>query len=73
MSATTRLPIKSIQEFIKSTRNNLGKPLIAMDYGRKNIGIAISDGSHQISRPLGVIDAQQSLNGSFISADIHEN
>ena len=58
-----RLPIAAdVGEFRSRLRPNL--PLLAMDYGRRRIGLAISsDPKWTIARPLGVVNARQPLSG----------
>ena len=58
-----RLPIAAnSSEFRSRLRPNL--PLLAMDYGRSRIGLAISsDLMRESARPLGVVDARRPLSG----------
>jgi len=46
--------INTVQEFYKFFIK--GKPIISIDYGKRKIGIAISDPNHNISMPLCLID-----------------
>ncbi|MDC0864477.1 Holliday junction resolvase RuvX [Rickettsiaceae bacterium] len=46
--------INTVQEFYKFFTK--GKPIISIDYGKRKIGIAISDPNHNISMPLCLID-----------------
>lgn len=58
----------NLQEFCQLIK--IGRPIIALDYGQKKIGIAISNQEHTIAMPLTIITGSNDSNKFQAISDI---
>ena len=62
--------IRNIKEFLEKTKT---RKILALDMGKKKIGLAISDPNHKIVNPLEVLkNAPESKSGFFVVPKVVE-